>query len=128
MMNNFDIESPNYEQNVVSWIKNNLEVFDDNYLEEDTIISNTDFKGMVIILATVNEKNAILIGLPKEDCMRVYYPKEKIQTYSDSRITVYVIDKMIWFYKETAKWITGQPVTVTSFGMDMTLPFLKNIG
>lgn len=122
----FDIDSPDYEKDVVNWIKENIP-----FLEEECnsvsemIISNLDFEGMVIAIAKINGTQVILLTLPGEDNFRVYYPKE-IKTSFNERIDRYVVDDLFWFYRERAyNVLLKKSVIFCSFGMDMTMPFLS---
>lgn len=120
----FDIESPDYEKDVVSWIKNNIPFLESEYdcVSED-ITTNVDFSGMEVKVAKINNTQVVLLKLSNEDKLRVYYPKEIKQVLSE-RIDKYVVDDFFWFYRERAIDIFGNKQTLCSFGMDMNMPFL----
>ena len=120
----FDIDDPDYEKDVVNWIKENIPFLESEYdcISED-ITTNVDFSGMEVKVAKINNTQVILLKLPNEDKLRVYYPKEIKQVLS-KRIDKYVVDDFFWFYRERVIDIFRNKQTLCSFGMDMTMPFL----
>lgn len=120
----FDIDDPDYEKDVVNWIKDNIPFLESEYdcVSED-ITTNVDFFGMEVKVAKINNTQVILLKLPDEDKLRVYYPKEIKQVLS-KRIDKYVVDDFFWFYRERVIDIFGNKQILCSFGMDMTMPFL----
>ena len=123
---NFDIDDPDYEKDVVNWIKENIPFLEEKYDSvSEIIISNTDFEDMLIAIAKINGTQVILLALPGEDDIRVYYPKE-IKTMFNERLDRYIVDDLFWFYRERAyNVLFKENVIFCSFGMDMTLPFLE---
>ena len=122
----FDIDDPDYEKDVVNWIKENIPFLEEEYDNvSEEIVSNLDFEGMKITIAKINSTQVILLELPKEKKPRVYYPKE-IKTLFNERIDRYVVDELFWFYRERAyNVLLKKSVIFCSFGMDMTMPFLS---
>lgn len=122
----FDIDSPDYEKDVVNWIKENIPFLEEKYNSlSEMIRSNMDFKDMVIAVAKIKSTQVILLELPGEDNIRVYYPKE-IKTMFNERLHRYIVDDLFWFYREKAyNVLLKKNVIFCSFGMDMTMPFLS---
>jgi hypothetical protein len=120
----FDIDDPGYEEDVVNWIKDNIPELEGGDVETvETIITNVDFKGTLISIGKFNNTQVLLIGFPKEDKVRIYYPKEIKELHND-RLDRYIVDDLFWFYRERCKDIFGNNLTLCSFGMDMSMPFL----
>ena len=121
----FDIDDPDYEKDVVDWIKENIPFLEEGYdCVSEMITTNVNFKGMLVAIAKINSTQVILLGLPKEDNIRVYYPKE-IKQILNERIDKYIVDDLFWFYRERAVDIFGNKHILCSFGMDMNMPFLR---
>jgi len=120
----FDIDDPDYEKDVVGWIKKNLPICEEKYVEDTVIVSNNDFCGAVIKIAYVNDQKVLILKLPN-DVERIYYPKV-VETMFNERLDRYIVDDLFWFYRERCTNIfTGEPLVLCSFGMDMSMPFLS---
>lgn len=115
----FDIDDPDYEKDVVNWIKDNIPECEEEVTDiKEIITTNIDFINTVIILTP----KFVIIGFPN-DSFRIYYPKE-IKELHNNRLDRYVVDDLFWFYRERTKDIFGNNITLCSFGMDMNMPFL----
>lgn len=109
---NFDIETPEYEEEVMFWLKKNLPLLKEELTNWIPIYTNVDFHGMLVGIA---DDKCVVFVLPGESTPRVYYPNEILHS-KNHWIECWKIDDIMWFYKE----VTG----LCSFGMDMEMPFL----
>lgn len=122
----FNIEDPNYEEQVLFWLKHNLPKLEGEVYDSvmEIIECNVDFSGMKVSIAKLNGRTVVLFEIPEEDDYRVYYATE-IDTYHDSRLDAYKVDDFFWFYRERVwNFVFQEEMMLGSFGMDMTMPFL----
>lgn len=141
----YNIEHKNYAMKVMEWFysietdfdPDKHEVGESNY---SIIVNTAPFKSMIVDLTRVNGKVAVILQYPSSSVaqamhtkptIKVYYPKHVEKSFHDYDETgkyMYAakVDDTFWFFEER---ISGMPASFgginTSFGMDMTMPFLE---
>lgn len=137
----YNIEHKNYAMKVMEWFysietdfdPDKHEVGESNY---SIIVNTAPFKSMIVDLTRVNDKVAVILQYPSsaqamhtKSTIKVYYPKHVEKSFHDYDETgkyMYAakVDDTFWFFEER---ISGMPASFgnTSFGMDMTMPFLE---
>lgn len=139
----YNIEHKNYAMKVMEWFysietdfdPDKHEVGESNY---SIVVNTAPFKSMIVDLTRVNGKVAVILQYPSSSVaqamhtkptIKVYYPKHVEKSFHDYDETgkyMYAakVDDTFWFFEER---ISGMPASFgnTSFGMDMTMPFLE---
>lgn len=144
-MSKQNIEHKNYAMKVMEWFYSIETDFDpdkhkvgeSNY---SIVVNTAPFKSMIVDLTRVNGKVAVILQYPSSSVaqamhtkptIKVYYPKHVEKSFHDYDETgnyMYAakVDDTFWFFGER---ISGTPTSFgglnTSFGMDMTMPFLE---
>ena len=125
-MNQFDIDSPDYEVKVMNWIRN----LPDYRYPEDSVLCNhlifnmrsngINFSGLKLMLFP-GKVTIFFKGMSK--VYRYTEMKELDDHKSHYHLKAFIIDDLFWFYKEYSSNIFGE-FEFQEFGMDMTMPFL----
>ena len=123
-MSKFDIESPDYEEQVMSWIKSLP-----NEEEKPCIFkglqflmrsNGMNFSGLKLMLYT---DRVVIIFKGMKKAYKYTELKEVNYEHGNYNFHGFVVDDKFWFYAETSNSIFGE-FHFQEFGMDMTMPFL----
>lgn len=121
---NMDIEDKNYLKYVQNWIAKREDFNDTENLGESFcvfVVNYPGLKGLIVDVTKYKGRNAVLF-YRKDSFFKIHFPKKIEWSYKEDerrRMTCIKTDKY-WAYEEQLMYMA-----TVNFGMDMTMPFLK---
>lgn len=119
-----NIEDKNYLEKVQNWIAKLEDFNDTKNLGESFcvfVVNYPGLKGLVVDVTKYKDKDAVIF-YRKGSFFKIHFPKKieySFELRNNRRMTCIKTDKY-WAYEERLLYLT-----TVNFGMDMTMPFLK---